>query len=81
MTFSHPLARAAKSWPGPQHNDNQRTPIVVTTLALDPESKRYKKKMVARLASAAQEYVDANSKDASGFILINRMRDWGAEGQ
>ncbi|WP_158814323.1 hypothetical protein [Methylocapsa sp. S129] len=56
----------------------QRTLIIVTTLALDPKSKQYKKKMVDRLASAAAEYVAANPEEASGFVLINRLRDWSA---
>jgi len=76
MTFSHPLARAAKAWSGPQHEKMQRTLVVVTTLALSPDSKRYKKKLVESLASAAADYVTANPREASGFILINRPRDW-----
>jgi hypothetical protein len=76
MAFSHPLARAAKAFAGPHHDRTQRTLVVVTTLALDPTSKRYKKKLIAQLALAAQEYVVANPNEASGFILINRMRDW-----
>lgn len=80
MKFSHPLARAAKAWAGPQHDKMQRTLIIVTTLALDPKSKRYKKRMVERLALAAEEYLAANPTEATGFILINRPRDWDADG-
>ncbi len=77
MTFSHPLARAAKVFIGPQFDrTQQRTLIIVTTLELDPTSKQYKRKLVARLALAAQEYVTANPNETTGFILINRMRDW-----
>jgi hypothetical protein len=77
MTFSHPLARAAKVFAGPHHDrTKQLTLVIVTTIALDPTSKRYKKKLAAQLALAAQEYVAANPNEASGFILINRMRDW-----
>ena len=80
MTFSHPLARAAKVFAGPHHDRTQRTLVVVTTLELDPMSKRYKKKLIAKLALAAQEYVAANPNEATGFILINRMRDWDTNG-
>jgi hypothetical protein len=77
MPFTHPLARAARAWAGPHRR--QRTLVIVTTLALDSKSKRYKKALVDQLASAADEYLTANPKEASGFILINRMRDWNAD--
>jgi hypothetical protein len=77
VTFTHPLARAAKAWAGPHRR--QRTLVIVTTLSLDPASKRYKKALVEQLASAADKYLTANSKEAGGFILINRMRDWHAD--
>jgi hypothetical protein len=78
MSFTHPLARAAKAWAGPHRR--QRTLVIVTTLALDAKSKRYKKELVEQLTLAADEYLTANPKEASGFILINRMRDWNAHG-
>jgi hypothetical protein len=78
MPFTHPLARAAKAWAGPHRN--QRTLVIITTLVLDPKGKRYRKALVEQLAIAAREYLAANPKDASGFILINRMRDWADQG-
>ena len=78
MSFTHPLARAAKAWAGPHRR--QRTLVIVTTLALDAKSKRYKKELVEQLTLAADEYLTANPKEASGFIFINRMRDWNAHG-
>jgi hypothetical protein len=78
MPFTHPLARAARAWPGPHRK--LRTLVIVTTLVLDPKSKRYKKGLVERLTVAADEYLVANPKEASGFILINRMRDWAEHG-
>jgi hypothetical protein len=78
MPFTHPLARAAKAWAGPHRN--QRTLVIITTLVLDPKSKRFKKALVEQLAIAADEYLVANPKEASGFILINRMRDWAGHG-
>jgi hypothetical protein len=79
MKFTHPLARAAKAWDGLQNDKVQRTLVIITTLSLDPKSKRYKKKLVDRLAIAAQEYLAANPKEASGFVLINRRRDWDSD--
>ena len=49
--------------------------IIVTTIELDPVSKRYKKNLVERLSHAAQEYL-ADSAMASGFVLVNRFRNW-----
>jgi hypothetical protein len=77
MTFSHPLARAAKAWPANTKLGKMRNMLViVTTLALDPKSKSYKKKMVDRLSLAAEEYLSQNPRAVSGFILVNRVRDW-----
>jgi hypothetical protein len=80
MEFSHPLARAAKIWPmemeasdGPR----QKTLVIVTTLELDPHNKRYKLNFVKRLSAAAREFL-AESKDATSFLLINRLREWNA---
>ena len=77
MKFSHPLARAARVWPVTIKDDSvQSILVVVTTLALEPESKRYKKNLVIRLSDAAREYLSANPALASGFVLMNRLRDW-----
>ena len=53
----------------------QRLLVVVTTLELDPESARYRRRSVARLSRAAREFVAA-STEASGFVLMNRPKDW-----
>ena len=82
MAFVHPLARAAKAWPATTRSGTvRRMLVIVTTLALDPKSKRYKKKLVNNLSAAANEYLAANPEAASGFILINRLRDWNAARQ
>ena len=79
MTFSHPLARAAKVWQAKTHDGGeQRVLVIVTTIPLDEKSKQYKKGLVERLSSAAQKYL-ADSAVANGFVLINRLRDWGPE--
>ncbi len=76
MEFSHPLARAAKIWSlksvkGPDQN----VLVIVTTMALDAESKSYKPKLVERLTTAARDYL-ATSEDATSFVLVNRLREW-----
>ena len=54
--FDHPLARAARIWPlGNASSDARSVLVVVTTLELDPERKRHKAEMVARLSAAAAE--------------------------
>ncbi len=53
----------------------QRILVVVTTVALDPGQKGYKKSLVEKLSRAAREHL-AESKEAETFVLINRLRDW-----
>jgi len=77
MTFTHPLARAAKVWHAKTHDGaEQRMLVIVTTIPLDEKNKQYKKGLVERLSNAAQKYL-ADSSAANGFVLINRLRDWG----
>ncbi|MGD1016362.1 MAG: hypothetical protein ABR863_07975 [Roseiarcus sp.] len=79
MAFSHPLARGAKVWAEKTlDGEDRRVLVVVTTIALDPGAKGFKKRLVENLSRAAQEYLAA-SPEAAGFVLINRMRDWVAK--
>ena len=76
MTFQHPLARGAKVWTARgQDESEQRILVIVTTIPLDAEQKGYKKSLVERLSKAARDHL-AESKEANGFVLINRLRDW-----
>jgi hypothetical protein len=76
MAFSHPLARAAKVWTAKAHDGGeQRVLVIVTTIALDPGEKGYKKSLVERLSRAARDHL-ADSNEAASFMLMNRMRDW-----
>ena len=76
MSFSHPLAKKAKVWPMMSQDGSERHVLVVlTTLELDPESDKYKKKLVNRLSDEAAAYV-AGRFDVTDFILINRPKDW-----
>ena len=78
MAFSHPLARAAKIWTARGADDSeQRVLVIVTTIPLDAGHKGYKKSLVEKLSHAARDYL-AGSKEANAFVLINRLRDWGA---
>jgi hypothetical protein len=74
--FSHPLARAARIWTAQKREGSgQRVLVIVTTMELDPGSERYNKKLVEKLSRAAQEYL-ALSSLASGFVIMNPMRQW-----
>ena len=75
--FKHPLARGACLRPAYSLNGTQRVVLViVTTLQLEPIRKGYKKFLVEKLSQAAKEYL-ANMPNAKGFVLINRLRNWG----
>jgi hypothetical protein len=76
MTFSHPLARNAKVFTA-QTPDGQERQIlaVVTTIELDPKSRRYKRGLVDRLSAAARDYL-ATSDHVKEFVLMNRPKDW-----
>jgi hypothetical protein len=77
MTFSHPLARDAKVWASEARDGQiQNVLAVVTTLSLDPQAKRYKEDKVERLKDAARTWLSDNPSEASGFILMNRQKDW-----
>jgi hypothetical protein len=76
MAFVHPLARGAKVWTAQSHDGGeQRILVIVTTIALEPGQKGYKKSLVERLSRAAREYL-GNSNEAASFVLVNRLRDW-----
>lgn len=58
-----------------QDGSERHVLVVQTTLELDPESDKYKKKLVNRLSDEAAAYV-AERFDVTDFILINRPKDW-----
>ncbi len=75
--FKHPLARDAKIWPTGGLSDlSKRILVVITTLELDRDHKRFKADKVQRLADAAGEWVQQNGTAADDFMLISRPRDW-----
>ncbi len=77
MAFSHPLARNAKVWTAKSHDGGeQRVLVIVTTIPLEPGEKGYKKSLVERLSRAARDHL-ASSNEATSFLLMHRLRDWG----
>jgi hypothetical protein len=76
MRFAHPLAKKAKVWPMKTRDGSDgHVLVVVTSLVLDPQSEKYKKKLFDRLSEEASAYVAGNA-GISGFVLINRMKEW-----
>ncbi len=78
MNFKHPLAKKAKVWSCvTADGGEQRILVIVTSLALDANDEGYKQKLVDRLSQAAREYL-AESGEAAGYILMNRIKEWKA---
>ncbi|MGJ0508789.1 MAG: hypothetical protein ACR652_17010 [Methylocystis sp.] len=76
MDFIHPLARGAKVWTASLNTgETRRILVIVTNAELDPAKKKYKPDLIAQLTTAAQEFL-ADSNEADGFLLANRLRDW-----
>lgn len=76
MKFEHPLARGAQVWSGKFRDGRaEKILVVVTTIELNSENKRFNKRAHERLSRAADEFVK-NADDVGGFVLINRLRDW-----
>jgi hypothetical protein len=76
MIFAHPLARSASVFTAKNNDGSEfRLLAIVTTLELDPKSRRYKRKYVEKLSRAANDYL-AGSDEATAFVLLNRPRHW-----
>ncbi len=76
MSFSHPLARAAKVWPAEVNSgETLQILVVVTTLDLDEASDNYNQQMVDVLSAAAQQYVNGTD-EVDGFLIATRAVDW-----
>jgi hypothetical protein len=76
MSFAHPLAKKAKVWPmNTRDGSDRHVLVIVTSLVLDPQSEKYKKKLVDRLSEAASAYV-AGKAGITDFVLINRIKEW-----
>jgi hypothetical protein len=76
MTFSHPLARSARVFAAHSRDGaEQQILVIATTAELDPQSERYKQRLVEKLSDAARDYV-AKSDRVTAFLLMNPMKDW-----
>jgi hypothetical protein len=53
----------------------QHVLVVVTTLDLDSQSDRYKKRLVETLSSAARDFVLRKDR-VEAFRLLNRPKEW-----
>lgn len=74
--FSHPLARSARVWSATMEDAAERhILVIVTTIELDPKHDRYSEKLIRKLGRAAEEHL-AQSSEATGFMLVNRPKDW-----
>lgn len=76
MKFEHPLARGAQIWTCKFRDGRaEKILVIVTTIELNPEDKRFNKRAHERLSQSAEEFLK-NADEISGFVLINRLRDW-----
>jgi hypothetical protein len=76
MEFNHPLARGAKVWTAYLgEGETRRILVIVTNAVLDPANEHYNPEHISRLNAAARDHL-AQSGEADGFILANRLRDW-----
>lgn len=75
MKFEHPLARSAKVWSAyPQKGESTPYLVVVTTLTLDPDSKKFKTDLVGQLKSAVHGFLAEHPDKAAGFVLMNKPK-------
>lgn len=75
MKFEHPLARSAKAWPAyPRDGESKPYLVVVTTLTLDPDSKKYKTELVEQLKGAVNKFLTEQPDKAVGFVLMNKPK-------
>jgi hypothetical protein len=76
MTFSHRLARSAKVFVAHgRDGTEQQILVIATTAELDPQSRRYKKRLVEKLSAAARDHVGRSDR-VTAFLLINPMKYW-----
>ena len=75
MKFEHPLVRSAKTWRSyPRDGESQDMLVVVTTLELDPQAKKFKADLVAKLRDAAHAFLSENPAKGTGFVLMNKPK-------
>ncbi|MGO9423393.1 hypothetical protein [Roseiarcus sp.] len=74
--FAHPLATSAKVFSARTEDGvEQHVLVIMTNLALDASSDRYRADLVEGLTAAARSYIN-KSDYVTGFALVNRPEDW-----
>lgn len=75
MKFEHPLVRSAKTWRAyPREGEDSDVLVIVTTLELDPEAKKYKPELVDKLRAAARLFLTEHPAKGTGFVLMNKPK-------
>lgn len=75
MKFEHPLVRSAKVWRAyPQEGEDTSLLVIITTLELDPEAKKYKVDLVDKLRGAARAFLAEHPAKGTGFVLMNKPK-------
>jgi hypothetical protein len=75
VKFSHPLARTGRFWRADSIDDGGHDVfVVVTTLELDSDHKKFKPAKVERLRQAAKDFVREQKPDAREVVLVNPMK-------
>ena len=78
--FSHPLARDAKVWRTAGFEGEVRPLLVViTTLELDPNHKKFRAEKVDHLRGAAKQWLGAHPDVANDVLLMNRPKTWAGD--
>ena len=77
MHFSHPLARAASLWRADSlDNGGHDVFVIVTTLELDADHKKFKPAKVQKLREAARDYLRERNPAVKSILLMNPTKDW-----
>ena len=72
MKFSHPLARAADFWRADSIDDGGHDVfVIVTTLELDSQHKKFKPAKVDKLRDAARDYLREKKPEVREILLMN----------
>ena len=75
MKFSHPLARGSQFWHVESLDDgSQEVFVVMTTLELKPDHKRFKREKVERLRVAARVHLRDHAPNVRKILIMNPLK-------
>jgi len=75
VKFSHPLARTATVWRADSIDDGGHDVfVIVTTLELDAQHKRFKAGKVEKLREAAKDYLREENPAVREILLMNPVK-------